>query len=102
MDARFETNILNQTYNATRKVFDFYISMWYRTISLRYIAQLFIKRSFSHVSSVSTAQLVELKSDLSKQLFGSQTLSEGSKKDKLFSIPHSNISLIRKSMSLEK
>ena len=38
-----------KTDNATRKWFDFYMNMWCRTISLRYIAQLLIKNLWHRI-----------------------------------------------------
>ena len=72
--------LLNQTFNATQKWFDFYMFMWCRTISLRYIAQLLINNLRHIVNSVSTAQLAELKSDWTKWLIGSQMHAQVSKK----------------------
>ena len=64
------SNILNQSYNATRKWLDFGMNMWCRTVyDLRYIAQLLTKNLWCTVSNVSTARLSELLSDWSKRLF---------------------------------
>ena len=60
------------------------------TISLRHIAQVLIKDNWHTVSS-GTAHFAEIKSDWSKQLFGSHTLAEGSKRANLFSIPATNL-----------
>ena len=83
-------NILNQSYNATRKWLDFCMNMWCRIICLRHIAQLLTRNLPYSVSDVSTARFAELKSDWTKRLFGSQALSKRLKK-KIFNIPYSNV-----------
>ena len=48
-------DILNQTYNTTRKWLDFCMNMWCKTLYLRHIAQLLTKNLWYTVYNVSTA-----------------------------------------------
>ena len=52
--------ILNQNYSATHKWPDFCMTMWGRTIYLRYIAQLLPKNVWCTGSSASTVRFTEL------------------------------------------
>ena len=52
--------ILNQSYNETQKWLNFCMNMWWRTIYLRYIAQVLTKNLWCTVSNISTARLSEL------------------------------------------
>ena len=56
-------NILNQTYNTTRKWLDFCMNMWCGTIYLRHIAQLLTKNLWCTVSNASTVRFAEHYSD---------------------------------------
>ena len=58
-NVNFYSSILNQNYNTTRKCLDFCMTMWCRTIYLRYVAQLLANNLWCTLNNVSTTRLSE-------------------------------------------
>ena len=69
------SNILSQTYIATRYGSNFCTTDWCRTIYSMYIAQQLMKKLFSIMKKLSAKRFAELHSDWPILLFGSQALS---------------------------